>query len=153
MLFGQQCGNKYQYCNSQRCSLIPDRNFFSSSDTNITEPADKTVNRREKIICRIYRIKPHRRLVPQTTSSNLRSCIGRRKQKKKRKTYAPGQKICCKKLIYTFFILSGNENIIQRPENITSKIYNQKLRNKWQFSIKTALDIIMIPVSCNHSGS
>lgn len=64
VLFRQQCRDKHKNCQHCRHSLVPYRNFFSSADAQIAEPADQTMNRRKQIICCINRVQPQSKLIP-----------------------------------------------------------------------------------------
>ena len=85
MLFRKKCGCKYQNRNYHGHALIPARNFFPATDSQITEPAYQTVDGRKQIVRRVNRIQPQSCLIPQTAPCDQRSCICRWKCKKKHK--------------------------------------------------------------------
>ena len=102
--------------------MIPFRNLLPPTNSQKTKPAYQAMNGRKQIVRGINGIKPDHGLIPESVCHNLRSGIGRRKQDKKTETDNPGYCICCKKAIYTLFFLSRNQNVIDSPKQITSKI-------------------------------
>ena len=50
-------------------------------------------------------------------------------------------------------ILPGNQNVIDGPEKIASKIDDQKLRNKRKAPVHSSFYIVVVPSSRDHSGT
>ena len=73
--------------------------------------------------------------------------------RQKTETDNPGYCICCKKAIYTLFFLSRNQNVIDSPKQITSKIDYQCPGYERDPLIQHSLNIVMISPGCNPSGT
>ena len=124
--------------------MIPFRNLLPPTNSQKTKPAYQAMNGRKQIVRGINGIKPDHGLIPESVCHNLRSGIGRRKQDKKTETDNPGYCICCKKVIYTLFFLSRNQNVIDSPKQITSKIDYQCPGYERDPLIQHSLNIVMI---------
>ena len=133
--------------------MIPFRNLLPPTNSQKTKPAYQAMNGRKQIVRGINGIKPDHGLIPESVCHNLRSGIGRRKQDKKTETDNPGYCICCKKAIYTLFFLSRNQNVIDSPKQITSKIDYQCPGYERDPLIQHSLNIVMILPGCNPSGN
>ena len=82
MLFCKECCQTDQQREYKSRILDPVRNFFLISDSQITEPALQTVDRREQIIRGITRIDKTEQPVSQSLARQLGSHICRREQYK-----------------------------------------------------------------------
>ena len=133
--------------------MIPFRNLLPPTNSQKTKPAYQAMNGRKQIVRGINGIKPDHGLIPESVCHNLRSGTGRRKQDKKTETDNPGYCICCKKAIYTLFFLSRNQNVIDSPKQITSKIDYQCPGYERDPLIQHSLNIVMISPGCNPSGT
>ena len=54
----------------------------------------------------------------------------------------PGEKVCSEELVTSRFVLAGDEDVVDNPEQIAAEVYNQKLRDKGKPVIQGAGDVV-----------
>ena len=147
MLFRRQCGNAHQQRHQTGSRPIPERNILLPTQSYVAEPAHQTMYGRKQIIRCIYGIQKNHHLIPEPLRLHHRSGIRSGIRQIADQTDHSGKEISRKKTAYLFFPLSPNQNVVDNPEQITSKVNDNRWRPEWNQPVKTSFNIVMRPFS------
>ena len=81
-------------------------------------------------------------MITEAGTGDIRPDVGGRKCQEKDQAYDPGEKVRSEELVTPGFVLAGDEDVVDDPEQIAAKIYNQKLGDKGKPVIQGAGDVV-----------